>query len=854
MANADIKIDCPSRETLQELINGTVSDVEDLELHLQSCQKCRHELDDLSQSDVLKPFLKDGSYYDDTTQFPFLDAPAREGDLGCLNGLHIESEIGRGGAGIVFRGFEPDLERTVAVKVLNNVGSFRSEARFERESRIAAQIQSDYVVDVHALGRTRDNRPYIVMPLIEGNSLKEALAEEAFNPRLAAERIYQIAQGLKVLHESGIIHRDVKPANILIDDSDSRAKLTDFGLARETVTGTTLTQADVLCGTPEYMSPEQSCEQDVTFSSDIYSLGITLYECLTGTTPFRGGSLDILQQHRNVSPVRPSQINPRIARDLETICLKAIAKEPSRRYQDVNQFAADLKRFLDGQPITARETPSWEKLYLWSRRNPRIAALSATTACLMLILGLGSSIAAWNLKHANHEILIEKQKAQRAEKRAVQDRTAAISALNRLVDTLYDDLSNNAATIKAREKLVEAAMSGLKSVTNSEGDDTADRTAYLGYLRMADLAALQGDFKTAFTNYEQAIALARQLCAQEPENDSRKIDLAHAISQLGVARRTSNPEASEELSLEAESIFEKLLAKSPDDQTVLAKFVIEKANRFELMRNQNMTDFNRVITYGNSILPYVEKLFQQSDLNLTACTSGYAIHFLLGRAYLESGDPTQGIRHFQSAQEFVQLGLKQAPNNFRQQSASATLDRAMSMTLLTLGQIDESLRHHESSVATFERLSAANPQDLKLRGQVANTLSLGSLTLLANGKIEVALEALNRAEEMYLSLISDAPDNNYYRIVLVENQLRRIMISISTGRWQLASDMIAATESEISRGQSKNVLGTSVFYYKLQLNNFKTGRRLVARSTSGKSDPDRETVCASIRVTPECSG
>ena len=172
------------------------------------------------------------------------------------------------------------------------------------------------------------------MPLIAGESLRDRLLRSPINGRDAAKIIQQVAQGLAIAHEAGLIHRDIKPANILLDDQDGQAKLADFGLVR-TRDDATLTQHDILCGTPEYMSPEQAVnpgKDGHDHRSDIYSLGVTLYECLAGIPPFRGEPLAIIDQHRSVEPIRPSRLNPSIPRDLETICLRAISKQPDRRF------------------------------------------------------------------------------------------------------------------------------------------------------------------------------------------------------------------------------------------------------------------------------------------------------------------------------------------------------------------------------------------------------------------------------------------------------------------------------------------------------------------------------------------
>lgn len=779
-------ISCPSEETLAQLLDGTIDDVRKIELHLQNCNSCQSRLDKLSQSDVLQPFRKDEKYHSDSATLRFLDAPTRQDDLGTIDRFHAEAEIGRGGAGVVFRCFDPELQRHVAVKVLGSDGGFRSEARFERESKVAAKVRNDHIVSVHSIGKTSDGRPYIVMPLVSGNSLKDALAAQLPDENQVATIVGEIANGLHAIHVAGIVHRDVKPANILMDSSDGRAKLTDFGLAQDNVAGLTLTQADVLCGTPEYMSPEQSEGKEVTAQSDIYSLGITLYECLTGTTPFRGGALNILQQHCNVEPIRPKQINPTISRSIETICLKTISKEPSRRYHSAKELSDDLQRLKQGQPILARDLPWWEKLIMWSRRNRNVAIWAATSAILLIAIGVGASIAAWNFKEANNRILVEKQKATSAQQRAVQDRTAAVNALTNLVDSLYNDLSENAATIEAREKLVDAAISGLQSVSTVDDDDiAADRTAFLASLRVADLSALKGDNETAAENYERAIELARTLVELRPDDDMQKLDLALAISQMGVLNRDNNADLSLKLSSESEAILTKVLANNPDNFKALTKLVHEKGNRLELIRNKNVTDHETIIEYANTILPDLDRLLEQEDqVDTHVLQAAYLIHFLLGRTILESGDGETANQYFESARRHIASALKHSPNNSKLKAASASLDRASFMTAGYLAQMGKSLTLFESALAKYKQLSAANPDDLNLRSQVANTLSLGSLTLLYNGKMEESIHASNDAEKFYEDLIETAPDNALYGLLLVEIRMRSIYVFLSAGEWQ----------------------------------------------------------------------
>ena len=811
---------CPPKDTLEQMLDGTLSDVRDIELHLQSCRDCQSKLDTLSKSDLLQPFRKHEKYHADHSAIRFLDQPTRPGDLGTIDEFNVEAEIGRGGAGVVFRGFDPKLKRHVAIKVLSSDGSFRSEARFERESQVAAKIQNDHVVNVHSTGRTIEGRPYIVMPLVSGDSLKQVLAKQVPSEKKVASIIGEIANGLHAIHEAGIVHRDVKPANILMDEADGRAKLTDFGLAQDNVADVTLTQTDVLCGTPEYMSPEQSQGGEVDAQSDIYSLGITLYESLTGTTPFRGGPLNVLQQHCNVEPLRPKLINPEISRNVETICLKAISKEPARRYESAKEFADDLQRLTHGQPILARESPWWEKLALWSKRNRNVAIWAATSAILLIALGIGSSLAAWNLNQANDRILAEKQKATDAEQRAVQDRTAAVSSLTDLVDSLYDDLSDNAATIKAREKLVDSAMHGLQSVSTVEGDVVADRTAFLGSLRIADLAVLKGDTQMAAEHYGRSIELARKLAEAQPDNDGRKRDLARAISKLGVLNRHDDPELSSQLNKESELILSKILDRNPGDTDALTQLVAEKGCQLELLRNENVTDYNAVIDYAHTILPDLDRLLQQDEIDKTVFDAGYLIYFQLGRAYLESGDGESASEFFESAREQVAASLAQSPNNFRMRSASATLDRAASMAAGLLGQMDKSLEMYLSAIATLKQLSAANPDDSRLRLQVASTLSLGSSTLLYKGKFDEGTQVLHDAETIYEELIELAPTNEFHKTLFIENRLRGIFFDLAIGNWQRAFEQSNDTLEFLNRIVDNTSENSSLLNHKLQLNDY----------------------------------
>jgi WD40 repeat protein len=327
------------------------------------------------------------------TSLAFLGPAAHEGDLGTLGRFRVLAELGRGGMGIVLLAYDQELQRTVALKVLHaDRADEMARARFVREARAAAGIVHDNVVPVYAVASGPDGSPYLVMQYVEGPTLRQRIkAEGRLNPHEAARICAQAAEGLAAAHQTGLVHRDIKPANIILDPAQGRAKIMDFGLARATALPAEITQAGTVLGTPEYMSPEQVLEPDrVDGRTDVYSLGATLYEALTGEVPFRGLTHLVLQQVVSDDPRPPRRLNDTIPRDLETICLHCLQKEAGKRYASAAALAEDLRRFLAAEPIQARPVRAWERIVKWARRRPAAAALVAVSslASLLLVTGL----------------------------------------------------------------------------------------------------------------------------------------------------------------------------------------------------------------------------------------------------------------------------------------------------------------------------------------------------------------------------------------------------------------------------------------------------------------------------------
>jgi hypothetical protein len=319
------------------------------------------------------------------------------GTTPSLPGYEILEQLGRGGMGVVYLARHLGLGRLVAVKMLGaGAGAGPEEVQcFLREAEAVARLRHANIVQVYDVGG-QDRQPFFTMEFVEGGSLAQKLAGIPQAARPAAALVEQLARAVEVAHQNGIIHRDLKPANVLLT-ADGTPKITDFGLAKRLEGDSGLTRSGAILGTPSYMAPEQARGQARAIGSaaDIYALGATLYEMLTGRPPFRAETaVDTVLQVIAEEPVPPARLNPRVPRDLETICLKCLHKEPSRRFASAAALAEDLRRFGAGEPILARPVGRLQRLGKWARRRPAVAVLSGSllAAALALIATLVAGI------------------------------------------------------------------------------------------------------------------------------------------------------------------------------------------------------------------------------------------------------------------------------------------------------------------------------------------------------------------------------------------------------------------------------------------------------------------------------
>jgi serine/threonine-protein kinase len=317
-----------------------------------------------------------------------------------IPGYEVESLLGRGGMGIVFRARHLKLNRLVALKMALG-GAYaepRERLRFQREAEAVAALRHPNIVQVYDVGDS-DGQLYFTMEYVEGGSLAAKVAGTSQPIDQAVQWSATMARAVQEAHARGIIHRDLKPGNVLLT-ADGAPKITDFGLARRLESGAQLTQSGVPLGTPCYMSPEQAQGRAhaIGTSVDVYALGAILYELLTGRPPFLGETAaGTLQQVITQDPVAPSRLNPKVPRDLETICLKCLQKAPAHRYATALELAEDLGRYQRGEPITARPVSRPERVVRWVQRKPAIAAL-IVTALMLIGLAVAAGVSAWRLE------------------------------------------------------------------------------------------------------------------------------------------------------------------------------------------------------------------------------------------------------------------------------------------------------------------------------------------------------------------------------------------------------------------------------------------------------------------------
>lgn len=475
---------------------------------------------------------------------------ATNSELPTIPGYTLLGALGQGGMGVVYRAHQDSLHRVVALKMLS-AGPGASGtllARFHAEAEAVARLKHPHIVQIYEVGEA-GGRPFFSLEYVEGGSLADRLDGTPLVPDEAARLVATLAAAIDFAHQSGIVHRDLKPANVLLA-ADGTPRITDFGLAKQLQSDSGWTRTGEIMGTPSYMAPEQAggVTKNIGPACDVYALGAILYELLTGRPPFKGqDAVDTVLLVLSEEPVAPRRLNPKIPRDLETICLKCLEKTPRRRYESAAALAADLRRFLDRAPIVARPVSIVERGTKWARRRPAVAALLLVSVLAIFTLAAGGTFYTWRLG-------IERTRADLNYRQAQANLHEAQETIDRLLAELGSQaLASRPENEPLRRQLLEVALDFCQRLVTQNPEEPLIRLqAARAGRQVADIQALLGEPDAARESYNRAIVELSALAGARRAPRDAPRELAVAIINLGnLAQRMGAVDEARELYAQA---------------------------------------------------------------------------------------------------------------------------------------------------------------------------------------------------------------------------------------------------------------------------------------------------------------
>ncbi|MCR9199889.1 MAG: serine/threonine-protein kinase [Planctomycetaceae bacterium] len=691
-------------------------------------------------------------------------------------GYELLEEVGRGGMALVYRARHQKLNRIVALKMLLAGAHATGEtlARLEQEARAVAQLQHSSIVQIHEIGE-HEGLPFLALEYVEGGTLKDWLAGRPLPPLEAATVAAQLATTMAYAHERGVVHRDLKPANVLLvwrpPDIDSpttirmsatqagtahafpevRTKIGDFGLAHMAEAGSELTATGQILGTPSYMAPEQaSAQSEPDPLQDVYSLGAILYELLTGRAPFRGPTvLDTLDQVRNELPVPPRRLQSRIPRDIETICLKCLEKTPSRRYESAAALTADLRHFLNDEPISARAVRTTEKGVRWLRKHP---AVTATTFAAVVLFVVGLSAVIHEANRANEsefDLRIQRDEARRMERMAIEERDLAEAArasaeanLQRAIAAVEsltavgERLQQIPHQQQASQEIFNSAVTFYEDFLRPVRQDSRDSLRFAtALIRSAEIGGMLGDRQAAEDQIQRAIEIL-EIGPQQQVSDPRSaLSLAYAMWVRGTLLQSWQRPAAAQGAFEQCEVLLSELATLP-------------------LPDEQRTSVEVLAANTQVALASVHRVLGRHDQALA--------RFAAGTAQLQTLAVQVDIPEsvgFDCVQSLVNYG-----SALRQQ-----------------GQLDEARRVLEPAVRDSRALVERQPDEPRRRSLLSFALFANGLLHQRTDKVSEALADLAEADQWLQQLVSDYPAVYEYRFRQAAVLTQRVALTLQQG-------------------------------------------------------------------------
>jgi serine/threonine-protein kinase len=696
-------------------------------------------------------------------------------------------EIAVGGMGVIYKARHRTLGRVVALKMIR-AGSLALEedvARFRFEAEAVARLDHSNIVPIYDVG-THEGQPYFSMKLIDGGNLAQC---PPVAPAERARVMMKVARAIHYAHERGILHRDLKPANILLDERGN-PHVTDFGLATRlpavaTTSGAktpsparSLTQKGIAVGTPGYMAPEQASgpKKGVTVAADVYSLGAVLYEMLTGRPPFKAETpLETLVQVLEQQPPRPRSLVPSVPRDLETICLKCLEKDPTRRYASADALADDLQRYLDGEPIEARTAGPIERLGRWCRRSPIVAGLAAGLA-LALIGGFAAVTVLWqradnhwrdaenqrvraeeNFREAENQRLLadaarkqadtERDHAEKARGLAETERQHAEESFQQAHEVVEricmrlgeERLSAFQGLQPLRKEMLDTGIKYYQDFLAKRGNDpTLKAELAKARFRIALLTSQVGSKRDALASYDQALATYDELLTADPGNAGHRLMVASiCINRGGTLEAINDREAALKSYLRAREILEEMDRARPDAAEVLAPLGILFNNLGNVYRGLNQ--LNDSADAYEKAMAVQERRIRLNSKNLDPQRELAVVYVNVAILHATRGDPDESMRWHKKAFELQEkLHGKYGKDRETQHDLALTY-RRIGERQVRDGQLDAALKTLEQGHKLIEELATQN-------GNVTEYLWELALSHRAIGHVHKALAVSEEAQ------------------------------------------------------------------------------------------------------------